>query len=138
MNLEPVIQSKVSQREKTNLIFTHMCGIWRGGTDEPICRAAVETQMWRVVLWTRGGGGRNWEGSTKACALPCIELDDWWKFAVWCRGLKSDALWEPGGVGWGRKWREIQEGKDNTYTYGWFMLMYGRAQHNIVKQLSSN
>ena len=24
------------------------------------------------------------------------------------------------------------------YTYGWFMLMYGRSQHNIVKQLSFN
>ena len=24
------------------------------------------------------------------------------------------------------------------YTYGWFMLIYGRNQHNIVKQLSSN
>ena len=26
----------------------------------------------------------------------------------------------------------------HMYTYGWFMLMYGRNQHNIVKQLSSN
>ena len=25
-----------------------------------------------------------------------------------------------------------------TDTYGWFMLMYGRSQHNIVKQLSSS
>ena len=24
------------------------------------------------------------------------------------------------------------------YTYGWFVLMYGRNQHNIVKQLFSN
>ena len=32
--------------------------------------------------------------------------------------------------------REVQEG--NMYTYGWLMLMYGRNQHNIVKQLSSN
>ena len=24
------------------------------------------------------------------------------------------------------------------YAYGWFMLLYGRNQHNIVKQLSSN
>ena len=24
------------------------------------------------------------------------------------------------------------------YTCGWFMLMYGRNQHNIVKQLSTN
>ena len=24
------------------------------------------------------------------------------------------------------------------YTYGWFMSLYGRNQHNIVKQLPSN
>ena len=26
----------------------------------------------------------------------------------------------------------------NIYNFGWFMLLYGRNQHNIVKQLSSN
>ena len=26
----------------------------------------------------------------------------------------------------------------HVYTYGWFMVIYGRNQHNIVKQLSSN
>ena len=29
-------------------------------------------------------------------------------------------------------------GRGHMYTYGWFMLMYGRNQHNIVKQSSSN
>ena len=29
---------------------------------------------------------------------------------------------------------EIQEGG----AYGWFMLIYGRNQHSVVKQLSSN
>ena len=28
--------------------------------------------------------------------------------------------------------------RGHIYTYGWFMLMYGLNQHNIVKQLSSN
>ena len=31
----------------------------------------------------------------------------------------------------------MKEGGD-MYTYGWFMLMYGRNQHNIVNQLSFN
>ena len=30
--------------------------------------------------------------------------------------------------------KEVQEGGD----YDWFTLMYGRKQHSIVKQLSSN
>ena len=33
--------------------------------------------------------------------------------------------------------REVQEG-GNIYTCGWFILMYGRNQYNIVKQLSFN
>ena len=38
-----------------------------------------------------------------------------------------------------RDGREIQKGEDMCIqTYGWFMLIYGRSQHNIVKQLTSN
>ena len=45
MNLEPIIQSEVSQKEKDKYcIFTHAYGIERDGTDEPICRAAMETE----------------------------------------------------------------------------------------------
>ena len=29
-------------------------------------------------------------------------------------------------------------GRGHMYIYGWLMLMYGRNQHDIVKQLSSN
>ena len=35
-------------------------------------------------------------------------------------------------------WEEVSSGRELMYTYGWFMLKYGRNQHNIVKQLSSN
>ena len=46
MDLETVIQSEVSQKEKNKYhILTHICGIQKNGTDEPVCRAEVETQM---------------------------------------------------------------------------------------------
>ena len=44
-----------------------------------------------------------------------------------------DSLEEWDGVGNGR---QVQEG-GHVYTCGWFILMYSRGQHNIVKQLSS-
>ena len=45
MNLEPDIQSEVSQKEKNKCcISMHMYGIWKNGTDEPICRAGIEVQ----------------------------------------------------------------------------------------------
>ena len=46
MELETVIQSEVSQNEKNKYrILTHICGTWKNSTDEPICRAEIETQM---------------------------------------------------------------------------------------------
>ena len=45
MNLEPVTQSEVSQKEKNKYcILTHMYGIEKNGTDEPIFRVGIETQ----------------------------------------------------------------------------------------------
>ena len=43
MNLEPIIQSEVSQKEKYH-ILTHIYGILKNGSEEFIYRAAVEKQ----------------------------------------------------------------------------------------------
>ena len=46
MNLEPIVQSEVSQKEKYKYgILMHTYGILRYGTDECICRSGMETQM---------------------------------------------------------------------------------------------
>ena len=45
---------------------------------------------------------------------------------------------QPRGVGWGRRWQRGSRGRGHRYICGRFMLMYGRNQHNIVKQLSFN
>ena len=46
MDLETVIQSEVSQKEKNKYrILTHVCGTQKNGTDELVCRADVETQI---------------------------------------------------------------------------------------------
>ena len=46
----------------------HVCGIQKNGTDEPVFKAEIETQMQRTNIWTPrgkagggGGGGMNWE-----------------------------------------------------------------------------
>ena len=45
MDVESHIQSEVSQKEKNKYrILMHICGIQKNGTDEPICRAGIETQ----------------------------------------------------------------------------------------------
>ena len=58
-NPDPIVQSEVSQKKKNKYsVLTHMYGIQRDGTGEPICRAAVEMQTQRTDLWAHGGGRR--------------------------------------------------------------------------------
>ena len=35
-------------------------------------------------------------------------------------------------------WEGGSQGRGDMYTYNWFMMLYSRKQHNIVKQLFSN
>ena len=59
MNLEPIIQSEVSQKEKDKYpILTHIYRIQKDGTKEFICRAAMEKQIQRTDLWTWEEGRR--------------------------------------------------------------------------------
>ena len=51
MNLEPIIQSKVSQKEKHKYrILTHIYRIQKNGTKELIYRAAMEKQKQRIDI----------------------------------------------------------------------------------------
>ena len=45
INLEPIIQSEVSQKRKDKYhILMHIYGIWENGTEEFTYRAAIEKQ----------------------------------------------------------------------------------------------
>ena len=46
MKLEPTIHSEVSQKEKYKYsILMHIYGILKDGNNDPMCKAAKETQM---------------------------------------------------------------------------------------------
>ena len=67
MDLETVIQSEVSQKEKNKYrILTHICGIQKNRTDEPVCKAEIETQTQRTKVWTPRWERGGWD-----------ELGDW-------------------------------------------------------------
>ena len=52
--LVPIIQSKVSQKEKHQYsILTYIYGIQKDDNDNPVCETAKETQMYRKVFWTQ-------------------------------------------------------------------------------------
>ena len=56
MNLEPIIQTEVSQKDKY-CILTHIYGIQKNGTEEFAYRATIEKQTQSIDLWTWGVGG---------------------------------------------------------------------------------
>ena len=59
MNLEPIIQSEVTQNNKDECrILMPIYRIQKNGTEEFIYRAAMEKQTQRIDLWTWGEGRR--------------------------------------------------------------------------------
>ena len=59
MNLEPVIQNEVSQKEKKKVAhIVHVYEIQKNGTDAHICRAGIETQTQTTDPWTQWGKER--------------------------------------------------------------------------------
>ena len=44
MNLEPIIQSEVSQKEKRNCILKHIYRVYKNGTEEFTYRAVMDKQ----------------------------------------------------------------------------------------------
>ena len=81
--IQRLIQSEISKKEKNKYrILMHICGIQKNGTDEPVCRAEIETEMQRTNVWTPrwekwgvggGGGGMNWEIGIDIYTLICMK-----------------------------------------------------------------
>ena len=82
-----------------------------------------------VTIWSRNGSLLLCRTREDEC-----KIDSHWEFAMWLRELKPGLCnnlegWDGEGGSRGRRHR---------YTYGWFMLICGRNQHNIIEQLPYN
>ena len=85
MNLEPIIQSEVSQKEEDKShVLTHLYGIWKDGTDEPVCRTATEMQTQRTDSGPHSG--KEGVGQMQRVALTTHRIlcrtDSWRGFAA--------------------------------------------------------
>ena len=61
IKLEPIIQSKVSQKDKHQIsILMHIYGIWKDGNDNLICKTEKEKQMYRTDFGLYGRR-REWD-----------------------------------------------------------------------------
>ena len=89
MNLEPIIQSEVSQKEKNKYILTNIHGIQKDGTEEITWRAAMENQTQRTDLgaWQGEGEGKLYRESNTETSITICKIDSQWEFDVSLREL---------------------------------------------------
>ena len=83
MDLQTIIQSEVSQKEKNKYhTLTHICGIQKNGTDDSVCKAEIRDtdveNFWTPSGASGGGvgggaGGMNWEIGIDIYTLICIK-----------------------------------------------------------------
>ena len=114
MNLEPIIHSEVSQKEKDKYcILTHIYGMQKNGTEEFIYKAAMEKQTQRTDMdMGRGGEGEMYGKSNKETYIIICKTDSQWEFAIYLRKLKKGfCINLEGGEGEGDE-REVQKGGD--------------------------
>ena len=80
----------------------------------------------RIFLSFLGQGDTSWQGNQRS------QL--WWTQQTLVDSASSN--WNIRMFLKQKRWEGGSRGRGHMYTYGWFTLMYGRSQHNIVKQLS--
>ena len=76
MKLEPIIQSKVSQKEKHQYsVLAHIYGIKKDGNDDPMCKRAKDTDVKNRLLDSmgEGKGGMIWENSIETGILSYVK-----------------------------------------------------------------
>ena len=99
MNLDPITQSEVSQKEKDKYrILTHIYEIQKNGTEEFTYRATVEKQTKRTDLWT-----------SEEKRVRCVERVTWkltlsyikepMGICSMAQETQTGALYQPRGVG---------------------------------------
>ena len=117
MNLEPIIQSEVSQKKKYH-ILTHIYGIQKDENDKIICRAAMETQTQRSNLWTwEEGEGKMYGESNMETSLPLGKQIANGNLLYNSGNSKRSSV-QPREVGWEERWEGGSRGREHMNTYG--------------------
>ena len=119
MNLEPILQSEVSQKEK-DIIYECIYMESR----KMVLKDLFAGQQWKnrnreqtYGHGKRGGEGEMYGESNTETYITICKIDSQWEFAVCLRKLKR-ALYQPRGVRWGERWEGVSKGRGYVYTYG--------------------
>ena len=110
MNLEPILQSEVSQKEKNKYVITYIDGIQKDGTDEFIFKAAMEKQTENRLMDTGRGEEklRCMERATQKLTLPYVKQIANGNL-LYVSGNSNRGSYQPSGMGWRGGVRKVQE-----------------------------
>ena len=122
VNLEPIVQSEVRKR-KTNVVYWRVC---------------MESRKMALLSLCGGGSGRGERRGSRGNIHHHVWNREPVGICCVTQGAQPSAVCQPRGVGWGGRWEGGSRRRGRMYICGWFMLIYGRSQHNIVKQTSCN
>ena len=115
MNLEPIIQSEVSQKDKYHILM-HLYGIYKNGTEE-FTYGQQWTKRHRKQNYGHGERGAEGEMYGKNNMETYITIC---KIGIYCMAQETQtgALYQSRGVAWGRRWEGGSKGRGYMYTYG--------------------
>ena len=98
MDLETVMQSEVSQKEKNKYhVVSLICGIQKNGTDQLICKAEIDVPMQKTNVWIsrRREGGMNWKIGIDVSTQLCVKQITNENLVYSKRNSILSALWCP-------------------------------------------
>ena len=115
MYLERVIQSGQKEKKSKCCVLRYIYGMQKNGTDEPICRVAIEADIGKRLVDTveEGESGTNGGNSMETYTLPYVNRQPVGICKLGC----SVTTWRD-GMGW-----EVEggsRGRGHPYPYGWF------------------
>ena len=92
----------------------------------------TDIKNWFLDSVGEGEGGMFWENTIETCILLCIKqmTSDSLMFEA---GHSKLVLWDKPEEWGGREVEGWFKMGGYMYTHGWFMPMYGKNHHNIVK-----
>ena len=130
MNLEPIIQSEGSQKDKCR-ILVHIYGIQKDSTADLTCKTAQETHGKNRLLDT-AGERRGWDGWREShwnIYITVCKIDSHLSIQEGCsmmQGSQTQCPVTAQGSGMGGRWEQVSKGRGHMYTCGQFMLMYSK------------
>ena len=103
MNLEPTIQSEVSQKDKYSIQHIYM------ESRKMVLKKLLTGEQLKHREQTYGHGERGGEDemygrSNIETSMIICKIDSQWEFAVWLGKLLTGALYQLRLVGWGGRW----------------------------------